>query len=295
MGHNILPSISIELLKNLGEIESLSDDFAISNNVSRISQFSFPQRLDTSIFAISLQGQISFSVNMERYDIGENQLVTLLPQQIIQYHDKSDDFQGLFIIVNEELIQNILPNWQIIPIYFYVMKHPCTSISEEERNRIELYFSLLASHLKDKEMPYCKEVIHNLLRVLYYEINGIFSRHRPKEDNAGTRQDELFAKFLKNVGEHFKQERSVTYYAEQMCVTPKYLSSVIKQVSNKTAGEWIADYVIFEAKTLLRTTGMSVQEISYELNFPNQSFFGKYFKERTGTTPGQFRASHAGS
>lgn len=295
MDNNTLPKINIDLLKSIGEIDSLGEDFAISNDVSKISQFSYPQRLETAVFALSLQGQIHFSINLEDYTIGANQLVTLLPQQIVQYHEKSEDFRGLFIIMNDKLIEEVLPNWQIIPIFFYVMQHPCTVITEEERNRFEQYYTLIMSHLKNKERPYCKEIIHSLIRALYYEVSGIFSNHRTETDNTGTRQDELFAKFLKNVGEHFKKERSVTYYAEMMCVTPKYLSSVIKQVSNKTAGEWIADYVIFEAKTLLKTTGMSVQEVSYELNFPNQSFFGKYFKERTGMTPGQFRGNHAPS
>lgn len=288
-----LPQINIDLLKSLGDLETLGNDFAVSDDVSRISMFSYPQRLETVIFALSLKGSIEFSVNLEKYVIGANQLVTLLPQQIIQYHKKSDDFKGIFIMMNEKLIEAILPNWQIVPVYFYVMKHPCTDITEEERNRLELYYALVLSHLKHKDAPYCKEIIQSLLRVLYYEVSGIFSSHLPKQDNSRTRQDELFARFLKNVGEHFKKERSVSYYAEQMCVTPKYLSSVIKQVSDKTAGEWIADYVIFEAKTLLKTTGMSVQEISYELNFPNQSFFGKYFKERTGMTPGRFRENKA--
>lgn len=292
MANNTLPSISIDLLKSIGEIDCLGEDFAISNDVSNISQFSYPQRLDVAVFAISLQGTVRFSINLEDYTIGANQLVALLPQQIVQYHEQSDDFQGLFIIMNSKLIGEVLPNWQIIPVYFYVMKHPCTAITEAERSRLELYYSLIVSHLKQKEAPYCKEIIQSLIRVLYYEVSGIFSSHQPDKDSLGTRQDELFAKFLNCVGEHFKKERSVSFYAEQMCVTPKYLSSVVKQVSNKTAGEWIADYVIFEAKTLLKTTGMSVQEISYELNFPNQSFFGKYFKERTGSTPGQFRGVH---
>lgn len=288
-----LPQINIDLLKSMGEINTLGNDFAISDDVSNISMFSYPQRLETAVFALTLEGHVCFSINLEKFDIGANQLVMLLPQQIVQYHEKSEDFKGLFIIINKELIEEVLPNWQIIPIYFYVMQHPCTEITDEERNRIELYYALIVSHLKHKDTPYRRETILSLMRVLYYEISGIFSSHRTEKDSAGTRQDELFAKFLKMVGEHFKKERSVSYYAEQMCVTPKYLSSVIKQVSDKTAGEWIADYVIFEAKTLLKTTGLSVQEISYELNFPNQSFFGKYFKERTGMTPGQFRGDHA--
>lgn len=295
MNTNTLPKINIDSLKSIGDIETLDDDFAITNDVSKISYFSYPQRLETAIFALSLQGTIHFSINLERYEIGANRIVMMTPQQIIQYHEKSEDFKGIFIMINKEFIEKILPNWQIVPIYFYIMKHPCTSITDEERDRIEQCHSLIIMHLKNKNIPYCREIIENLIKVLYYEISGIFNSHRCEQDSTGTRQDEIFAKFLNYVGEHFKQERSVSFYATQMCVTPKYLSSVIKQVSNKTAGEWISDYVIFEAKTLLRTTGMSVQEISYELNFPNQSFFGKYFKERTGITPGQFRGNNARS
>ena len=74
-----------------------------------------------------------------------------------------------------------------------------------------------------------------------------------------------------------------------MCITPKYLSSIVKDVSGKNAGEWITEYVILEAKVLLKSSKMDVQGIAYKLNFPNQSFFGKYFKQKTGMTPGQYR------
>ena len=86
-----------------------------------------------------------------------------------------------------------------------------------------------------------------------------------------------------------KQERNVSFYAKQLNITPKYLSSVVKEVSGKTAARWIDESVILEAKTLLKYSGMSIQEIAYHLNFSTQSFFGKYFKQHTGTSPSRYK------
>mgnify|MGYP002942986293 CR=1 FL=1 len=85
------------------------------------------------------------------------------------------------------------------------------------------------------------------------------------------------------------QQRSVGFYAGQLNLTPKYLTTLIKRISGLSVSEWIDNYVILEAKTLLKYSNMSVQEIAYYLNFPNQSFFGKYFKNHTGMTPTAYR------
>jgi len=82
----------------------------------------------------------------------------------------------------------------------------------------------------------------------------------------------------------------VGFYARQLCITPKYLTTLIKRISGKSVSEWIDNYVILEAKTLLKYSNMSVQEIAYYLNFPNQSFFGSYFKRNAGMSPSQYKA-----
>ena len=88
---------------------------------------------------------------------------------------------------------------------------------------------------------------------------------------------------------YHKEQRSVGFYAEKMHITPKYMSSMMKQISGRSAAEWIDEYVILEAKNLLKYSGMSIQEITYFLNFSTQSFFGKYFKQHTGMSPSQYR------
>lgn len=104
-----------------------------------------------------------------------------------------------------------------------------------------------------------------------------------------THREGIVAKFLKCVSDNFKTERRVEFYADKMCISSKHLSAVVKEVTGKTASEWIDIYVILEAKVLLHTTSLSIQQISGRLNFANQSFFGKYFKRLTGKTPTEFR------
>lgn len=116
----------------------------------------------------------------------------------------------------------------------------------------------------------------------------MFKNHMPIEVKK-SRQEELFAAFIQTLALHHKQERSVAFYAGKLCVTPKYLSLLVKNVSNRTAGEWIDNYVVLEAKALLSSSTLSIQEISDRLNFANQSFFSKYFKQHVGISPTEYR------
>lgn len=101
--------------------------------------------------------------------------------------------------------------------------------------------------------------------------------------------EELVENFLNQVQDNFKQERGIEFYANKLCVTPKYLSKVIKEHNGLSAKQWIDDYVVWEAKALLKSTHMTIQQISNELNFPSQSFFGRYFKRSVGLSPLAYR------
>ena len=100
---------------------------------------------------------------------------------------------------------------------------------------------------------------------------------------------EIFYNFVSAVEMHYRKERSVKFYADLLCLSPKYLSSVIYKVSQKLAGEWIDGYVILEAKTLLKSGKLTIQQISEQLNFPNQSFCGKFFKRCVGMSPKEYK------
>ena len=144
---------------------------------------------------------------------------------------------------------------------------------------------------KEHHEQYGDEIALSLLHALFFDIAHIFDQHQPVCPKPQTRKDELFELFIRTVGEHYKQQRSVAFYADKLCLTPKHLSNVIKELTGKSASQWIDDYVVLEAKTLLKSTNLTILQISEELHFANQSFFGKYFKQHTGLSPMRYRRS----
>ena len=125
---------------------------------------------------------------------------------------------------------------------------------------------------------------------MFYDLSNVIYRvqqdHKPQ-----SRADVIFTKFIKLVENYYKQERRVGWYAQQLCITPKYLSETVKSVSRRTPNEWIDNYVTLELRVLLKDSTKSIKEIAEELNFPNQSFLGKYFKEHVGMPPSEYRKS----
>ena len=125
---------------------------------------------------------------------------------------------------------------------------------------------------------------------MIYDITNIIYQQQTN-NKSQTRAEAIFSKFLPLLEENYKRERRVSWYADQLCITSKYLSETIKQVSRRTPNEWINSYVVLETRVLLKNSTMSIKEIAQELHFPNQSFLGKYFKDHVGMSPSEYRRS----
>lgn len=285
-----VPTINLSGLEHSSKIDFLGEDFVIFDDLNEIPIYDYPNRIDAAVFAICLNGQIRFSLNLKEYFITPRNMVVLLPEQIVQQHERSDDFEGIFLGVSRRFIDDTIPGAQnLLSPFFYVKEHPCTTLTEEELDCLTEYHSLLWRKIKIKEHTFRKEVMQSLLLALFYDICNIFRKHQPVDNVKKSRKEELFGLFVRAVMDNYKQERSVGFYADKLCMTPKYLSLVSKEVSGKSAGNWIDEYVILEAKALLKSTNMTIQEVSDTLNFANQSFFGKYFKHHTGLSPKEYR------
>ena len=216
----------------------------------------------------------------------EGMLCIILPEQIVQQGGRSDDFSGSFIAVSRDFMDLVIPTMQqLFPMFFMIKERPCIAVTADELQAFEEYHSFLWSKVKLKDNPYRKEITQGLLMALFYEIYDIYQGHAVKERTPKSRKEDLFERFIRYVYEFYKEERSVSFYADKMFLTPKHLSTVVKEVSGKTAGEWIDSLVILEAKAMLKSSEQSIQEIADELHFANQSFFGKYFKHHTAFRP----------
>ncbi|MDO4735702.1 MAG: helix-turn-helix domain-containing protein, partial [Bacteroidia bacterium] len=156
---------------------------------------------------------------------------------------------------------------------------------------IDSLFDILYEFLQD-DFEYKRVAISSILITMVSRVISEMSRKikEPSSPSAQrSRKDVYFKEFMLLLSEHYKQERSVGFYAEKMFITPKYLSGIIKDVSGKSAAEWIDHYVVMEAKNLIKYSGLNIQEVAYALNFPNQSFFGKFFKRLSGMSPSEYK------
>lgn len=216
------------------------------------------------------------------------------PQSILQTAP-GEHFRAHVLIVSREMMQRInIDTKHIMPVLLQFGAHPCIELTEEESREVRNFFSLVGQELRTPETELSRDIVGDLLSASIYKIGSVLHRyvreHPETERPPQTRAEEYFKEFIRQLGEHFRQERSVGYYAQRLCITPKYLTTLVKRISGRSVSEWIDTFVITEAKTLLKYSNLSIQEIAYQLNFPNQSFFGSYFKRNTGMSPSQYKA-----
>jgi len=138
-----------------------------------------------------------------------------------------------------------------------------------------------------KDKPHRIDILKLLIQAFFLGLSHQF--HKIPESNTQSKQEVLVENFINHVHKNYNQQRGVEFYTDKLALTPKYLSKVIKDNTGMTAPEWIDNYVTLEAKALLKSTNMTIQQIGDELNFPSQSFFGKYFKRQVGVSPKEYR------
>ena len=291
--HNIprldLTTINPEAREN---IETIGHDLAVFDDFGGVPVFEYPSRINLAVLSLCLSGEASASINLKEYTFRTNDMLILMPGQIVQRHGESDDFTGCAFAISTDFVKNsLLGIQQFLPVFLRLKDDPCLRLNPDEVVRILEYHSFLRQKMRQKSHRYQREIALSLLHALFFDIAPIFDQHQPVCPKPQTRKDELFELFIRTVGEHYKQQRSVAFYADKLCLTPKHLSNVIKELTGKSASQWIDDYVVLEAKTLLKSTNLTILQISEELHFANQSFFGKYFKQHTGLSPMRYRRS----
>lgn len=290
MGKEALPKLVFNRLHNVQDARIIDNDFAVFDHLPDTGFASEPIRLEPIVFCITLAGSGTLKINLQEYDIRPRMLVALLSEHILQDLRQSPDFKGLFIAVSQQFIEDTLPRKDVLsPATLYILENPCTPLADDEFARLKEWYYFLQAKVQLTHHPFRDEMMRALISSVFYDVSGIFQNKQRENGQEPSRHRELFSKFLKLVSQHCHSERSVNFYAERLCLTPKYLSSTVKEVSGRTALEWITGYALIEAKVQLRSTDRSIQEIAGELNYPNQSFFGKYFKHYTGMSPGQYR------
>ena len=161
-------------------------------------------------------------------------------------------------------------------------------VTDTEWKLSDAYFTLIWDTVQ--EVPFRREVVQHLLAALLHNIKYIRTEEANDTSRRFSHQEEIFWRFIALVNEFSKNERTVGFYADKLCLTPRYLNTLIRQVSHQTVMEWINQSVILEAKVLLKHSNLLVYQISDELHFPNPSFLSaSSFKRMTGMTPQEYQ------
>lgn len=242
-------------------------------------------KLPHTVIGLCVKGECSFRLNMQDYNITSPAINMFMPGQIIENVTYSPDFQGHAIVVSKRFVDMLnIPGWQ--QHYMTLYNSPVNPTTEEFMTYVRFFFIMMHKAAQDTENPYRMQVIENLIRVFYY---GAMGRFNNENKESTTYKNGLVEKFIELVEEHYRQERLIGFYANKLCITPKYLSKLVKEHTGRSAGEWIENHVILDARAMLHSSDMTIQQIATALNFPNQSFFGKYFKRATGISPKHYR------
>ena len=265
-----------------------------ANSASEMEIFRFPSRLNALIIGVGTEGETSLTSNLQEFRLKKDSLFIFSPKHILQVQS-NNRFKAHLIVIAPDFLKRInIDTKRMMPLFLQFGSLPCMELTHAESQSLRSFISMVEQELKGSETDFSSEIIGGLIAATIYKVGDILTHYlteHPEVDSPiHNRAEEYFRQFTELLGEHYKHERSVGFYARQLCITPKYLTTLIKRISGKSVSEWIDNYVILEAKTLLKYSNMSVQEISYQLNFPNQSFFGCYFKRLTGMSPSQYKA-----
>ena len=297
MSDNIL-KISFNVIKDNIKSDSLEDNFLIFDNFSNGSDVmgfmtatDYPVRLNTiTIIAFCIDGYIKINLGLNQLTISKNRLCVISHDQIIQTTEVSPDFKAGFMVIRRYFFNSQNHFMEIININNNLRKKPFFALSQNEMQEYIMIFDMIKKKIVEKDNTYRLQIIKNYCEITFYNIYNLVLRENdtPKE-TIQNNNSLIYEKFIKSVEEHYRKEHCVKFYADIICLTPKYLSSVIFDVSGKHASDWIHEYIILEIKALLKSTGMNLKEISNLLNFCTPSHFGRFFKRYTGYTPSEYK------
>jgi AraC-like DNA-binding protein len=308
MENEALQTIGIRRILSLAPVideYSLGTDFIlgevsgkrVEKSQAILSMLKFPVRFDGYIIFFLRSGHFTVDINLHSYEVKPQSLLVNVPGNIIKLssyaEERIGDAQLYFVLASREFMSAIRFDFnKVFQESLSLLKNPCITLSESDVVLAEDYFTLAREVVQsDKESK--KEILGSLVTSFTYLAMDVctsaVNEARKAQTPSSARVNQLFERFIALVTEYHNSERGMAFYADKLCLTPKYLSKLIKQASGRSAPDWIDSFVILEAKNMLKYSDKTIKEIVYMLHFPNQSVFYKFFKAHTGMTPSEYR------
>lgn len=282
VGRTLIYGNELVLLDNIGMDveEELVSDFVSP---------SYPFKLTFTLVMFCLRGTMRVRLQLKEYVLSENDVLVVLPGTIGECLEVSAEAKVAVIGMSGHRLWKGQQSSLSMAFLRFLTATPLIHISSTQMEECMILYHLMRKKLEQPGYKFKLEAIAGYLQVFFYNgCQWLLEYDRQQVRKVESRQEKLFEAFLELVQTHYREHRNMCFYAEKLCLTPKYLSQVIWEVSDRHAPDWIRDCVILEAKALLKSGQYTVQQVGDFLNFANASFFGKYFKAAVGCTPRQY-------
>lgn len=251
----------------------------------------YPLRLKDSLLIVVLSGKVEIEMNYQSHILEGHTVVQLTEDDIILNISHSIDFAGYLVRISPELrseIKSMTAGLKLQKAHRLKRAYPIQELDDKEFSRVIGHIRNIQSYLSDKTHLHRSSIIRNEVTNLFFNLDNCRWKKHGNGEVELSHAELLRERFRELLVEKCREHRNVGYYTQELCVTPDYLSRVIREYDGSSAIKWIATAVITEAKYLIRQPGKTINEVALEMNFPDQSTFGKFFKRHTGMSPKEY-------
>jgi AraC-like DNA-binding protein len=285
-----IPTYPLQILSD-GEKAALQDILLLDHRIEPKEALDIPHRTGYYGIGLCIRGEARLVANLETYTISPGCLIAMSPHIVKQWQSKSPDFETTAVLFTNNFFNPEDDSVKAKFQFFQSIAKNIFPLSQPQAGQIRA--SLAFIHQKYAvDYTHRNDIIKELIQALLFEVASLYEQFDRSITSVQTRGQALVKAFKNLVTLHYAKERAVTFYAGQLFITSRHLTETVREVTGRTPGEWIAEAVILESKVLLLDLNVTIAQIADQLSFPDASTFGKYFKNITGMSPGQYRTSY---
>ena len=297
-----MPTLLSDTKKSLKEVVTTFDsfrdevilmefDYATLNELKGFAPLT-PTRYDSLILIGIADGEIDFQIDYISYKAEKNSLTMVMPSHITHFVEGDNNIKGWILVISKSYLELYSTQIPSVMSYMQIKKHPMTQFEHDEFQSIYPSLNYIRTRMNQHTHLFHQEAIKLAIQLFFFDLGNLFFGKKKYHVTAPlSRKEEIFADFQTLLRNHCKKQHDVKFYANELCITTQYLSSILKEQSGRSASQWIQEALIIEAKGLLKSPRINVQQVADRLYFPDQSTFGKFFKKHTDMSPMTFRKS----
>ncbi len=282
---NDVPSVYHNLKYNDGEI-------FFADNITSIPGLMKQFQVNFIVYVMVLEGHLTLDLNSVNYRLRRNCSLLIERKMVIDNVKTSENFRCRICAISTDVGFSFI-NKNLMQSVMHLLANPVIEMEKDDIELMVKYYDLLVFKMDHPEMNFGRETMRDIIRCFAYDLLSNINKHlKPEDDDSPRQGDRIFRQFMLLLADNTNINRSVKSYADELCVSPKYLTSVCRKHSDYTASELIAASVMSRIKQLLLYSDLSIKEIAGEMGFQNLSFFGKYVRKHLGLSPNHYRKAN---